>query len=104
MYGKYVGYGRCDSTYSSQTSRDWPKLYSDTLVAAFVSHGLTTLVRKALVPCCSNIDASREDRHEVSVTDTNWGILQTLPADAETRNATGLANALLLLPSRSWAY
>ena len=38
----------------------------------------------------------------LSVSHANWGILQTLASNAQTRHATGLANALLLLPSGAW--
>jgi hypothetical protein len=34
----------------------------------------------------------------LSVSHANWGILQTLASNAQTRHATGLANTLLLLP------
>ena len=38
----------------------------------------------------------------LGVSHANWGILQTLASNAQTRHATSLANTLLLLPSGTW--
>lgn len=53
-------------THPSQAACDRSKLDRNTFVAALVAHCLAALIRKTLVPCGSNIDASGKDRNKAA--------------------------------------
>lgn len=89
------------SRVSANGSNGRTKLYIDTLLAVLNTHVVATEVEQLAIPCCGNCHASRESGNEVGEADTQRRVLQTEGFESESRNGTGVADALLALPTNA---
>lgn len=87
------------SRMSANRSNGRAKLDIDALLAVLNTHVVATEVEQLAVPCCGNCHASRESGNEVGEADTQRRVLQTEGFESESGNSTGVANALLALPT-----
>ena len=89
------------SGVSANGSNGRAKLDVDALVAVLRAHVVTALVEVVAIPGRGNRHASRESRNIVSEADTQRGVLQTEGFESKSGNGTGVADALLALPTNT---